>query len=298
MLHRRRPDQRAGRAVKHWFDAGLPSPTPPCCASTATRIGLDAALHRRPDQRTVPCRQPDPAIAVTPAAILTDIEGTTTPVAFVTGTRCSPTPARGSPALWPRKAQDAADVAAAMAAGPPLRSRPGNRSLDGIARLDGCRCQGDAAEDAAGADLAPKATPPARCTARFYDGCGSSAAATGTQRGIGLARLFVRLRVAAQRLLFGHSDSQGDLSAAVQWLSSIRATGGKREPGELPHASPPHWACRPEQILFLSDVAEELDAANAAGLQACQLVRAEDATCASPRHAQAANFSAVSDRYG
>jgi enolase-phosphatase E1 len=47
------------------------------------------------------------------------------------------------------------------------------------------------------------------------------------------------------------------------------------------------------EILFLSDIEEELDAAVSAGMSACQLVRDADATIASARHLQAADFFAV-----
>jgi enolase-phosphatase E1 len=54
----------------------------------------------------------------------------------------------------------------------------------------------------------------------------------------------------------------------------------------------------PGEILFLSDVAEELDTAAAAGLRGCQLVRAEDGTRASGRHPEARNFREVAKRFG
>ena len=52
------------------------------------------------------------------------------------------------------------------------------------------------------------------------------------------------------------------------------------------------------EILFLSDVAEELDAAAAAGMQACQLVRAADDTLASGHHPAEPNFPSVARRFG
>ena len=47
------------------------------------------------------------------------------------------------------------------------------------------------------------------------------------------------------------------------------------------------------ECLFLSDIEAELDAAAAAGLAVCQLVRAGDETVASGRHHTAADFSAI-----
>ena len=54
----------------------------------------------------------------------------------------------------------------------------------------------------------------------------------------------------------------------------------------------------PGGILFLSDVAEELDAAAASGLRTCQLVRAEDGTQPADRHPQAADFPAAARLHG
>ena len=47
------------------------------------------------------------------------------------------------------------------------------------------------------------------------------------------------------------------------------------------------------QVLFLSDVGEELDAARAAGMQTCQLVR-DDKTVPAPAHPQANSLAEVS----
>jgi enolase-phosphatase E1 len=49
------------------------------------------------------------------------------------------------------------------------------------------------------------------------------------------------------------------------------------------------------ECLFLSDIEAELDAASAAGLQTCQLVRPQDATVASLRHPHAADFAEVAE---
>jgi len=51
-------------------------------------------------------------------------------------------------------------------------------------------------------------------------------------------------------------------------------------------------------MLFLSDIEAELDAAQGAGFQTCQLVRAEDGTIASARHATAADFNKVAEKFG
>ena len=100
--------------------------------------------------------------------------------------------------------------------------------------------------------------------------------------------------VAAQKLLFGHSVA-GDLAGLFGGFFDT-AIGGKREAASYAAiARALHWP--PGEILFLSDVAEELDAAAAAGLQVCQLVRPRDGTEPSPRHPQAPDFPGVAVRF-
>nr|WP_305123393.1 acireductone synthase [Roseomonas sp. GC11] len=101
--------------------------------------------------------------------------------------------------------------------------------------------------------------------------------------------------VAAQKLLFGHSLA-GDLTPLFGGFFDT-AVGGKREAAS--YAAIAQGLHRPPQeILFLSDVAEELDAAANAGLSVCQLVRPQDGTVASGRHPQAADFPSVATLFG
>ncbi|MEW6168302.1 MAG: acireductone synthase [Pseudomonadota bacterium] len=95
--------------------------------------------------------------------------------------------------------------------------------------------------------------------------------------------------VEAQQLIFRHTDF-GDLTPLFTGYFDTRI-GGKREARSyarilkeigLPGA----------EVLFLSDVGEELDAARAAGLQTCQLLRDEKAVPA-PAHPQAKTFAEV-----
>lgn len=96
--------------------------------------------------------------------------------------------------------------------------------------------------------------------------------------------------VAAQKLLFGHSVA-GDLTPLFTGFFDTKV-GGKREASSYATiAAGLHMA--PGAILFLSDVPEELDAAREAGLLTCQLVREADGTRPCERHAQAADFPAV-----
>lgn len=94
----------------------------------------------------------------------------------------------------------------------------------------------------------------------------------------------------AQRLLFRHSEA-GDLEGLFDGFHDTRI-GPKREAASYAGIAR-RWGADPAAILFLSDVAEELDAARVAGLGTCQLIRAEDGTKPSGRHPVAADFSAI-----
>lgn len=76
--------------------------------------------------------------------------------------------------------------------------------------------------------------------------------------------------VAAQKLLFGYSDA-GDLTSLFSGYFDTRI-GHKKEAasyGVIVDA----LAAQPDEVLFLSDVVEELDAATTAGMRTIQLVR-------------------------
>jgi enolase-phosphatase E1 len=100
--------------------------------------------------------------------------------------------------------------------------------------------------------------------------------------------------VAAQRLLFGF-NAAGDLTPYFQGFFDTGA-GPKRA------ADSYRLICRganisAEEFLFLSDIEAELEAAAQAGLMTCQLVRAGDGTVASTRHATAADFREVAEKF-
>ena len=105
-------------------------------------------------------------------------------------------------------------------------------------------------------------------------------------------RLFVYSSgsVDAQKLLFSHSVA-GDLTPLFDGFFDTRI-GPKREPESYGRLAIGLGLPTPE-VLFLSDVEEELDAAAAAGLRTCQLVRPDDATLPSERHATAVDFDEV-----
>jgi enolase-phosphatase E1 len=79
--------------------------------------------------------------------------------------------------------------------------------------------------------------------------------------------------VDAQKLLFAHSEA-GDLSGLFAGHFDT-AVGGKREVGSYLHIAQ-ELGLAPAEILFLSDVVEELDAARLAGMQTTLLDRPED----------------------
>ncbi|WP_236033446.1 acireductone synthase [Belnapia mucosa] len=112
--------------------------------------------------------------------------------------------------------------------------------------------------------------------------------------GVGLA-VYSSGSEEAQRLIFGHSVA-GDLVPLFSGFFDTRM-GAKREQASYA-AIAEAMGMAPGAILFLSDVAEELDAAVAAGMQCCQLVRPEDGTRASGRHPEARDFPEVARRFG
>lgn len=101
--------------------------------------------------------------------------------------------------------------------------------------------------------------------------------------------------VGAQKLLFGHSEA-GDLTPLFSAFFDT-TIGTKREAASYA-AIAQALALPPAEVLFLSDVAEELDAAATAGMRTCQLVRPEDGTLAAGRHPVAAGFPEVAEGFG
>lgn len=94
--------------------------------------------------------------------------------------------------------------------------------------------------------------------------------------------------VGAQKLLFAHSDA-GDLTALFSGYFDT-LVGHKRDVDAYATIAG-RIGVPAEDILFLSDVAEELDAAAAAGMQTVQLVRNDRVTIG--KHRVACDFSEV-----
>ena len=223
-----------------------------------------------------------------PAAVLLDIEGTTTPIRYVHGVLFPY--ARARLAELVRARADEPEVAHALAeverlapGGDPVAALLGwmdadakvtpLKILQGILWRDGYR-----AGELRG-EMYPDVPP---CLRRW--------AAAGV-------RLFVYSSGSeeAQRLIFGHSGA-GDLAALFGGFFDTRV-GPKREP-ESYRAIARAVSLPPGEVLFLSDTEAELDAAAAAGSRVCQLVRAQDGTVASARHPAAATFAEVAARFG
>lgn len=95
--------------------------------------------------------------------------------------------------------------------------------------------------------------------------------------------------VEAQKLIFGHTE-YGDLTPLFSGYFDTRV-GGKREAQSYASILRDTGLAGPD-VLFLSDVGEELDAARAAGLRTCQLLR-DDKARPSPAHPQARSFAEV-----
>lgn len=95
--------------------------------------------------------------------------------------------------------------------------------------------------------------------------------------------------VEAQQLIFGHTE-YGDLTPLFSGYFDTRV-GAKREAAAY-RAILAQVGFPAAEVLFLSDIAEELDAAREAGFLTCQLLRDAKAV-ASPHHPHARDFAEV-----
>lgn len=220
------------------------------------------------------------------AAVITDIEGTTTPIAFVRDT------------LFPYARAHLADFLKAHATDEPVAAE-----LAEVRRLSHGKSEIDMLLH--WMDVDAKVTPLKAIQGKIWGDGYARGDIKGdiypdvpgclrAWRTAGL-RLYVYSSgsVEAQKLIFGHSNA-GDLSALFDGYFDTRV-GNKREPdsyGRLAIA----LNLPPPEVLFLSDIEEELDAASTAGLRTCQLVRDADGTEPSDRHATAPDFPAVATR--
>jgi len=109
-----------------------------------------------------------------------------------------------------------------------------------------------------------------------------------SQQGIGLY-IYSSGSEEAQRLLFQYSDF-GDLSSLLNGYFDTRI-GAKREAQAYERISA-EIGVAPNEILFLSDVEEELDAAKSVGFNTCCLIR--ETHCGITQHTEAARLDEVS----
>lgn len=94
----------------------------------------------------------------------------------------------------------------------------------------------------------------------------------------------------AQRLIFGHSPA-GDLSGLFGGFFDT-SVGSKREPESFSRLAI-GMGLPPAEVVYLSDIEAELDAAATAGMRTCQLVRPGNGTQASEQHPTAEDFAEV-----
>lgn len=217
-------------------------------------------------------------------AVLTDIEGTTTPISFVHRVLFPYARARLLQFCSQHAGDPALEEAARLAPGRPvLETLLGWMDEDAkvtpLKTIQGMIWQDGYLRGELTGELYPDVAP---------------ALARWVKAGLRL-HVYSSGSEAAQRLLFGHTPA-GDLTPLFTGFFDTRV-GPKREPASY------RAICRginaaASECLFLSDVEAELDAAAAAGLMTCQLVRAADGTAASARYAAAADFEAVAEAFG
>ena len=204
------------------------------------------------------------------ATVLTDIEGTTSSISFVHEVLFPY--ARAALPDFVRRRGDEPEVRAwldraAVDAGGVCqdevivevlqgwidedRKHPALKALQGMIWLDGYQ----------GGDFQAHVYPDAAQALRGWHASGHTLA------------VYSSGSVPAQKLLFGHS-SQGDLSPLFSaWFDT--AVGGKREVASY-QAIVQSLGVPAREVVFLSDVVEELDAAREAGLRTVLLDRRED----------------------
>jgi enolase-phosphatase E1 len=212
-------------------------------------------------------------------SIVTDIEGTTTPISFV------------HRVLFPYARERLASFLAANPAHPALADVPEPKLgtllgwMDRDEKITALKAiqgeiwkQGYEQGDLLG-EIYPDAPPALRRWSRA-----------------GL-RLFVYSSgsVAAQKLLFSHTPD-GDLTPLFQAYFDTNL-GPKRDSSSYT-AIARAVGGRADEVLFLSDVEAELDAAATAGLATCHLVRPQDGTEPGTRHQIASDFNHVSSLFG
>ena len=200
-------------------------------------------------------------------AILTDIEGTTSSLSFV------------KDVLFPYSRTHMAGFVRARAHEPAVRAQ-----LDEVSRLAGRALTLDEAiaQLIAWIDADKKITPLKALQGLIWEAGYKQGDYQGhvyedavrqlrawKQRGLKLC-VFSSGSILAQKLLFGHT-AWGDLTPLFSDYFDT-TIGNKRDPAAY-HAIAGKIGLPPVDILFLSDIREELDAARAAGMRTIQVLR-------------------------
>lgn len=219
-------------------------------------------------------------------AILTDIEGTTTSLSFV------------KDVLFPYSRARMAEFVRAHANEPPVREQ-----LDEVRRLAGTALTDQQAIDqlVRWIDEDKKITPLKALQGMIWSDGYRNGDYTGhvyedaarmlrewKARGQRLY-VFSSGSVRAQQLIFGYSDA-GNLTPLFSGYFDT-TIGSKREAAAY-QAIAREIGLPASEILFLSDIKEELDAARAAGMQVIQLVR-DGALDANAAHRQVRTFDEI-----
>lgn len=192
-----------------------------------------------------------------PRAILLDIEGTTTSIAYVANV-LFPYARERIPAWVPMHREEIAPILAGMPAGDPIATLLDWMDVDAketaLKHIQGLIWR----EGYAAGELKGHVYPDT-----------PEALQRWTEAGITVC-IYSSGSVEAQKLIFGHSEA-GDLT---RYLSGYfdTTTGPKREAGSYARIAEA-LELDPADILFVSDVSAETDAAKAAGLRALLIDR-------------------------
>jgi len=222
---------------------------------------------------------------IPPSAVITDIEGTTTRIAFVHDVLFPYARAHLENFLHAHAENDTvraalaeiADLAPDMAALDALHGwMDRDAKITPLKTLQGLIWHQGYADGTLQGELYPDVSPALR---RWRAG------------GV---RLYVYSSgsEAAQKLLFGHSVD-GDLTPLFSGFFDTRI-GAKRDASSY-RSIATAIGLPAAECLFLSDIGAELDAASAAGMRACQLVR--EGTAPASAHIQAGDFQAVAGAF-
>lgn len=232
-------------------------------------------------------------------AVVTDIEGTTTDIAFV-HERLFPIARAEMPRFVRAHAADP-EHAAALAAVRRRVAGDADRSEEHVT-LDEVIARLVAWIDADAKETALKAIQGAIWREAYATGALASHVYDDVEpalrrfRAAGVpVHVYSSGSIEAQRLLFAHSVA-GNLTGYLAGYFDT-TTGPKRDPASYARIAGA-IGLPPGDVLFLSDVPAELDAARAAGMQTLWIVRPGTPEIATPAHPRATGFEGLLQRSG